>query len=246
MIHFDWDILGVNLETFSPETTPLQPYMGETIVTPKQVELFTSLLRQEAVALETPSIKPMFPKSTIMPEKPQNARQMPANVATNAPVLENTKLSVKVFSTQMPTTQISFAQLPVTQKPIIVQTQSAQMPLNTPYITVKAPVFTPLQPMELLENLVPLEPLEVLQTTAMAPTMEDIKPSVQMPVAKMPSTQVPVAKMPLAMQTQSAQMPLNTPYITVKAPDFTPLQPMAPLEVLVPLVLSNIYHRISA
>ena len=111
MIHFDWDILGVNLETFSPEMTPLQPYLSETIVTPKQVELFTSLLHQEATTVETPSLRPtMFPQSIIMPEKPQHGQQISANAVTNASVTEDTTPSVKVPSTQIPTTQKSFAQ----------------------------------------------------------------------------------------------------------------------------------------
>ena len=103
MIHFDWDILGVNLETFSPEMTPLQPCLGETPITPEQVELFTSLLQQEAADVESSSIKPTFAKPVILPEKPQNVQYMPAIAQTqsaHAPM-------VQIPSTQMPTAQVS-------------------------------------------------------------------------------------------------------------------------------------------
>jgi len=283
MIHFDWDILGVNLETFSPEMTPLQPCLGETPVTPKQVELFTSLLRQEAMTVETSSLRPtMFPQSIITLEKPQHVRQMPIDVITNAPVTENTTPSVEVLSTQIPTTQKSVIQLPmakplivqtspmqlptaqviITQIPIIAQTVSAQMFENTPSITVKASISTPLQPtpflealesLEVLDHLAPLEALEPLETVAMPLVMENAKPSlqelvaqmpmpqrlsVQIPIPQKPSVQMPVAQMPVAqmpifVQTTSAQEPVSTPYITVKASVSTPLQPTVPLESLV-------------
>ena len=276
MIHFDWDILGVNLETFSPEMTPLQPCLGETPITPEQVELFTSLLQQEAAAVESSSIKPTFAKPVILPEKPQNVQYMPAIAQTqsaHAPM-------VQIPSTQMPTAQVSVAQMPMMQKPVISQIMYAQMPVNTSYITVKASVSAPLQPMASLENLVILEPLEIV---TMPPAMENAKPSiqqpsvqiptpqkpsVQLPTAQMPSMQMPVAQMPAVAQTQSAQtpmvqipstqmptaqvsvaqmpmmqkpviaqtmyaqLPVKTPYITVKASVSAPLQPMVSLENL--------------
>ena len=211
--------------------------------------------------------------------------------------MENTKPSVQEASVQiltpqkpsvqlptataqMPVAQASSTQTPVAQKPLFVQTKSAQSPVNLPYITIKASVSTLLQPtvslepLEVLEPLVPLVPLEnlePLETVAMAPAMENAKPSVQevsvqkpmsqkpsvqlptaqrpftqMPMAHEPSTQMPVAQKPIIVQTQSAQMPVNTPSITVKAPVSAPLQPMASLEplenlesleVLEPLVL---------
>ena len=251
MIHFDWDILGVNLETFSPEMIPLQPCLDETIVKPKQVELFTSLLRQEAAVVETPSLRPtMFPQSIIMPEKPQNVRQMSANVAANAPATEDTTPSVKVPSTQIPTTQKSIAQMPVDQKPVISQTASVQEPASTPYITVKASISAPLQPTVSLENLEALESLEVLDhlapleiaqrpvmAAANAPSTENTRSSVeasstQMPTTQKSFTQRPVAQMPILAQTTSAQEPASTPYTTVKASVSTLLQPTAPLESL--------------
>ena len=264
MIHFDWDILGVNLETFSLEMTPLQPCLGETIVTPKQVELFTSLLHQEATTVETSSLRPtMFPQSIIMPEKPQHVRQMPVDVITNTSVSENTTPYVEVPSAQIPTTQKSFAQMPVAQKPLIVQTPSMQLPtaqvtvtqipVNTPSITIKASISAPLQPtvslenLESLEFLAPPESLETLETAAMPLVMKNTKPSlqelsvqmpmpqklsVQIPTPQKPSAQMPVAQMPIFTQTMSAQEPVGTPYITVKVPASTPLQPTAPLESL--------------
>ncbi len=226
-MHFDWDILGVNLETFSSEMTPLLPCLGETPVTPEQVELFTSLLRQEATTVETSSFKPMFPKSIIMQEKSQNVRQMPINV----------------------------------------QTQPAQEPAKTPYITVKASVSALLQPMAPLVNLESLEvldhlkPLEITQKPVMAaanpPAMEDTKHSVEMPstqrhmaqvsytqrhteqktstqlpMAQTPVAQMPKAQKPLTAQTTYAQEPANIPYITVKASVSASLQPIISLEVL--------------
>ena len=194
MIHFDWDILGVNLETFSPEMIPLQPCLGETPITPEQVELFTSLLQQEVAAMETSSFKPTFPQSIILSEKPQHVRQMPENA----------------------------------------QAESAQDSVNTPYITVKASVYPPVQttaPLEVLDNLAPLENLEHLETPAMAPAMENAKSSV-----KEPSTQMPVL-----------QDSVNTLNITVKAFVYAPLQPMASLENLESLesleVLENLDRK---
>ena len=234
MIHFDWDILGVNLEMFSLEMTPLQPCLGETIVTPKQVELFTSLLHQEATTVETSSLRPtMFPQSIFMSEKPQHVRQMPVDVITNAPVTENTTPSVEVLSTQIPTTQKSVIQLPMA-KPLIVQTSPMQLPtaqvtvtqipVNTPSITIKASISAPLQPtvslenlealesLEVLDHLAPLEALEPLETAAMPLVMENAKPSLQEPVAQMPmpqklSVQIPTPQKP-SVQMPVAQMPV--------------------------------------
>ena len=220
---------------------------------------------------------------TQMPVITQTAfTQMPFMAATNAPSMENAESSVKEApiqiptlqkpsvqiptlqkpSTQMPTLQKPSTQMPVTQMPTIAQEQSAQVTVNTPYITVKASVSTSLQPMvsleplekleslEVLEPLVLLahlenqEPLEVQETAAMLPA-ENAKllvqqpsvqqPSVQISIPRKSSAQVSVAQKPLTMQMLSAQESVNVPYITVKAPISTHLQPMAPLENLEPL-----------
>ncbi len=210
MIHFDWDIPGVSLETFSPEITLLQPCLEDEIpIVPKQVELFTSLLQQEAATVEMSSFTPMALKSIIMSEKPQNTRQMFANE----------------------------------------QTLSAQEPVNTPYITVKASVSAPLQSMFSLETLEKLESLEVLenlettQKPIMATTnmsaMENAMPSTQISSVQIPiaqrlstSTTMSMVQKPLTAQALSTQEPINTPSITVKNFVSTPLQPRASLENL--------------
>ena len=264
MIHFDWDIKGINLETFSPETMPLQPCSGETAVTPEQVELFTSLLRQEAAAVETSSFRPTFPQSIISPEKPQNARQMPINMQVlSAQVPVNTpSITVKapVYAPVQTTAPLEILEsLETLETPAMapamenakpsVKEPSTQVPVpqetvNTPSITVKASVYTPLQPMASLENLESLGSLEVLEALeaqdnlksseapALAPAMANATLSVQIPVAQKLSTQIPVAQMPAVAQTQSAQVPDSMPHITIKASVYTPLQPMASLENL--------------
>ena len=160
--------------------------------------------------------------------------------------VENAKPSVQQPSVQLSMPQKSSAQVPVAQKPLTVQMQFVQESVNVPYITVKAPISTHLQPMaslepqenleslEVLEPLVPLAhleplvPLESLETPAMPYATENAKPSVQEA-----SIQMPIIQKPIIAQTASAHTPANTPFIiTVKASTFTHLQPMVSLEPL--------------
>ena len=127
-----------------------------------------------------------------------------------APAMENAKPSVEVPFSQMPT-----AQMPITQMPVITQTAFTQMPFMA---AANAPS---------MENAKPSmqeAPIQILTPQ---------KPSVQIPTPQKPSTQMPMAQKPIIAQTASAHILANTPFIiTIKAPSFTHLQPMASLESL--------------